>query len=857
MKMAMQTTFDNAGRTMQVVEAYGTASARTTNWTYTLDNLIATMTAVNPTTGNQTTTWTYGTSSSSSVFRNDLLASVAYPDSSSGSDVVSYAYNRQGQQRTITDQRGTIRTFYYDVLGRPTNDCVTTLGSPTDGAVLQIARAYEVRGMVSTITSTDTAAQGAGTVLNQVQFTYNDFGQLIEDQQSHSGSVASGTPNVQYAYDPAGATSNESRLNQLMYPNGRILAYNFATGMDSILNRVTSISDSSAALASYTYLGAGTVVRITYPQPGIWLDLWGGTSGVFNGFDQFGRIIDQRWQNGITTTPVDIDRYQYGYDQNSNRLYKANVVGTAAVSSGLDEYYTYDPLNRLTEMQRGVLNSTKTGISGTPSVVQDWTLDATGNWSNFTTLAHGTTNLNQTRTANKVNEIINITETAGPTWIVPAYDAVGNTITIPELSDPTQSLTAVYDAWNRMVSISAGTTSVGKYQYDGRNFRIVKQTYTSGTLTETRDFYFTSNWQDIEEQVSGSMVDQYVWAPRSMVEAGIMYVDQLICRDDTTPQRLYAMQDANFNLTSISVASTGIVVERYLYDPYGSRTITDSSWRMTTTSGYDWSLGPWGLRIDPKSALVYNRHRLLLVGLGAYGRRDPAGYFGGRNLYEFLATNPTNYFDPFGLVAKGSQGARPVVGDEDPPESLRTQTLNGLLALLNQSDSNCPECLDEASELATALTNAVQSQSWQIGGNTGNVLNTISAGYWGNQCLDWQTLMKQAIRSVQAKHPKTMCFSFNAIYGQHVRTPAYFSTSHAYVTVSGSAGTGTIDPWPTGGSKVLDGSQAPSFPAVPFSGTQSLGPAASPPCPPATACNSVNGQSINVPPGANRAPQQA
>jgi hypothetical protein len=30
------------------------------------------------------------------------------------------------------------------------------------------------------------------------------------------------------------------------------------------------------------------------------------------------------------------------------RQWKANVVGTAAVTAGLDEYYPYDALNRLT-----------------------------------------------------------------------------------------------------------------------------------------------------------------------------------------------------------------------------------------------------------------------------------------------------------------------------------------------------------------------------------------------------------------------------------------------------------------------------------------------------------------------------
>ena len=81
------------------------------------------------------------------------------------------------------------------------------------------------------------------------------------------------------------------------------------------------------------------VIMDKYTQPSVWLDLWGGTSGTFTGIDLFGRIVDQRWQNNITGTPADIDRYKYDYDQDSNRLWKRNTVGTA-----LDEYYTYDSL---------------------------------------------------------------------------------------------------------------------------------------------------------------------------------------------------------------------------------------------------------------------------------------------------------------------------------------------------------------------------------------------------------------------------------------------------------------------------------------------------------------------------------
>ena len=95
-----------------------------------------------------------------------------------------------------------------------------------------------------------------------------------------------------------------------------------------------------------------------------------------------------------------------------------------------------------------------------------------------------------------------------------------------------------------MVSISASGVSVGSYGYDGQNRRIVKT-----TSTQTRHYYFTNIWQDIEERVgtSTSMDKQYVW--------GIRYIDELVCRDDAVPERLYACQDAQFNITGIADTS--------------------------------------------------------------------------------------------------------------------------------------------------------------------------------------------------------------------------------------------------------------------------------------------------------------
>ncbi len=228
----------------------------------------------------------------------------------------------------------------------------------------------------------------------------------------------------------------------MIYPDGRQIRYNYGTsgGPDDRLNRVGAVRHgASLTLAAYTYLGIGTVVRIDYTQADARLDLWGGTSGTFDGFDRFGRIIDQRWQNAVSTTPVDIDRYKYGYDRDSNRTWKQNVVSDAA-SVPLDEFYTYDQLNRLATMDRGTLTgSPPTGIAGTPALEQDWTLDPTGNWRGYLTKTTGTTDLDQARTSNTVNQITAITETTGPSWIDPAYDAAGNTTTLPQ-PDPTRTV---------------------------------------------------------------------------------------------------------------------------------------------------------------------------------------------------------------------------------------------------------------------------------------------------------------------------------------------------------------------------------------------------------------------------------
>jgi hypothetical protein len=93
----------------------------------------------------------------------------------------------------------------------------------------------------------------AKPIFNQVQQVYNDLSQLITEYQSSSGAVnTSTTPKVQYAYNQMAGGANNSRLTSITYPNGRVINYNYNTGLDSTISRLSSISDSTATLESYS-----------------------------------------------------------------------------------------------------------------------------------------------------------------------------------------------------------------------------------------------------------------------------------------------------------------------------------------------------------------------------------------------------------------------------------------------------------------------------------------------------------------------------------------------------------------------------------------------------------------------------
>ena len=634
MGIATQTYYDALGRTTETIDDYtnGTPTTNsnfTTAYTYDGDDNLLTVTEVQPQgTPSQTTQYVYGvsTTTGSDIRSNDILAALEYPNPSTGlpstASEETYTVDALGETLTYTDRDGNVHSYSYDALGRETADAVTTLGAGVDGSVRSIDTAYDDQGNAYLVTSYNAAS--GGSIVNQVEDLYNGLDQLTAEHQSHNGAVnLSTTPVVQYAYTDMAGGVNNSRLTSMTYPNGRVLDYNYNNGLDNSISRLSSLSDSSGILESYLYLGLDTVVERDHPQTGVnqtFISQNGSTGDggdQYVGLDRFGRVVSDNWYD--TASDSSTEDYQYGYDADADVLWRNDTANSA-----YGELYTYDSANRLTSFARGTLNSTETGLVGSATYSENWSLDALGNWSSVTTNGN-----NQTETANAQNEITSISGQA-----TPAYDANGN------MTTDQKGNTLVYDAWNRLVAYKSGSTTLESYQYDGLGRMIVQN---AGTAV---DLYYSAAGQVLEERQGNVPTLQYVWSP--------VYVNAMVLRDQlnsngSLQQRLYVEQDANWNVTAL-VSTSGTVVERYVYNPYGAVTVLSGTWGSQSGSNYGWEYLFQGGRYDSVSGLYKFGARDYSAALGRWVETDPLGLGAGDgNLYRMEGDAPTCNVDPSGL----------------------------------------------------------------------------------------------------------------------------------------------------------------------------------------------------------------
>jgi RHS repeat-associated protein len=656
-----RSVYDLLGRTTASILNYtggvpGAQADVTTSFAFDTAGRLASRTAVQPTgTPSQVTGYVYGVSpaTGSTMASNDVIAKTQYPDRGTGlpssTDVETYTVNALGERLSITDRAGTTHAYTRNVLGRQTVDTVVALGTGVNGDIRRLEMAYDTLGEMRLATSFDAAT--GGTVKNQIARVFAGFGKVASESQAHTGVVDASTPKVQYQWSQ-GVGGNFDRLTKTIYPDGYEVTVAY-TGVDSAMSRITSLSGAKASdgtatvLEGLEYLGAGTVVIRSRPELDVSLSLVDptGTAGSagdqYTGLDRFGRVADQNWAQGSGSSTTSIDRTGYTYDRNGNRLTATNTLNTA-----FNETYGYDALNQIQSFARG--------STGSPSETQGWQFDALGNW---TTL--NTNGVAESRTANAQNELTGVGSAAL------AYSATGN------LTTDATGRTLEYDAWNRLAKVfSADGLTWTAYTYDGLNQRVT-DTFGPGPVTTTRDIFYSRGWQAIEERVreaSGAIPatadTRYVWSP--------VYIDAMIARDRNADgdsatgtggleERVYALQDANWNTTAIIAASavtgftTGPVINRFAYSPFGeSQTLTDSWATPASPPATVWAHLFQGLKFSDVTGLGYVRNRDYSTSLGRFIERDPIGFDAGdNNWYRFVGNRPVVETDPTGLAGRG------------------------------------------------------------------------------------------------------------------------------------------------------------------------------------------------------------
>jgi RHS repeat-associated protein len=148
-----------------------------------------------------------------------------------------------------------------------------------------------------------------------------------------------------------------------------------------------------------------------------------------------------------------------------------------------------------------------------------------------------------------------VTSPFGSTAITPSHDDNGNLT-----DDGTYKYT--YDAWNRLVKATLNDTdiTIQQAEFDGLGRRIKKTVTNSGDLDGTT-VYLYNRHQIIETRNGSDEVTLQVYP-------GTRYIDEVVGLRVKDQGRLYAHQDANWNVTALSDL-TGRVIEQYWYSPYG------------------------------------------------------------------------------------------------------------------------------------------------------------------------------------------------------------------------------------------------------------------------------------------------
>ena len=509
--------------------------------------------------------------------------------------ITQYQYDGVNRliKETYPDANPNMRTFSYDSVGniktRTDQKGQTTTYTYNDLYFLG-KRDYPVSAddnMTYDLSGRMLTAERGGWL---VTFAYDGANRVIQSNQN--------TKTVTYNYDIPG------RTRSLNYPSGRSI-----TEQMDFRDRKTQINDAvSAPIVQYNYDLGNRVTSRAYRN---------GIAANYT-YNANNWMLSMEHSLGA----LRIVGFGYAYDKEGNKKFEEKRHDPSH-----SETYQYDSVYRLIDYRVGQLVGSTVPV---PVTQTTYNLDPVGNWNSKTT-----DSVTETRTHNAVNEITSIDA-------VPiVHDDNGN------LRED-QFYNYDYDEENRLTQVTRKIDDevVGLYQYDALGRRVVRVANPFGAPMETR--YFYDDARIIEEQSNiGGTQATYVYGN---------YIDEVLTMD-RGGQAFYYHQNTQFSTYALTNA-TGAIIEAYQYDAYGRATVftgpgSDGIWftgddPQAAFSSIVNSFTFTGRELDTETALMHFRARAYNAVQGRFSQRDPIGYDGGTNLYEYVTGNPTRSTDPFG-----------------------------------------------------------------------------------------------------------------------------------------------------------------------------------------------------------------
>ena len=547
--------------------------------------------------------------------------------------VTKYTHYTSGLLHTMQDPRLVANnssynySYAYDQMGRETG-----VTYPPDSGNVQRSESwhYDIAGRVDTFTN---RAGNIETV------TYDSLNRLIGSSWNDTGV----TPSVAFGYDAA------SRMTSIVNANANIARAYFN---DNLLNTETSTyADNTARTVTYTYDAEGNRATIQYPN-GAYSFTYGYTGRnqlktIANTFpsatimtyayDLDGNLTTRTPDNGTSSTYTydAIDRVtdishalngttrtlDYGYDNVSNRKWAKRDGGTGDV-------FGYDQNDQSISALLNVANPDTTSPGS-----QTINYDANGNRTTFA--AYGTTD---TYTTDNLNEYTTRNTSQA------TYNSNAN------LTTGVDGSTYSYDAQNRLLTATkAGVTDT--FTYDGFNRQVSRKIGAASPLYNVYD-----GWNLIGEYNPGAT------APLTAYLHGAGGPVKLM----TASSSFYYYQDASGS-TSHLADSTGHLAEWYRYDLHGTPFFYNASDHLLPASSLGIRHLFTGQQWYSEIGLYDLRNRFYSPDIGRFQQSDPIGFYGDQsNLYRYCGNNALTRSDRFGLewtldgfgnaVSKGAVG---------------------------------------------------------------------------------------------------------------------------------------------------------------------------------------------------------